>query len=147
MKDVARRLIVLVLAVGLLAGCSGVAASGGETVAVVAEGAASEVQWGQEVSPEVVASLNAEGQIVVIDVREAWEYDGGHIPGALLIPLAALPDRVDEIPTDQPVVLACRSGNRSMQAHNFLQQQGFDNVHNMTGGMIAWQAAGLDIER
>ncbi|MBN1874647.1 MAG: rhodanese-like domain-containing protein [Anaerolineae bacterium] len=100
-----------------------------------------------EISPDVVAELLAQGAVTVIDVREDSEYTAGHIAGATLIPLGTLPDQVSEIPTDVPVILVCRSGNRSGQAFQFLRQQGFDNVHNMVGGMNAWQQAGLEIEK
>ncbi len=105
------------------------------------------VELSDEVKPETVAELNAQGKITVIDVREDWEFAEGHIPGATLIPLGSLADRADEIPTDKPVVLVCRSGNRSGQAFRFLSGEGFEDVHNMTGGMNAWSVAGLDVER
>ncbi|MFO7628412.1 MAG: rhodanese-like domain-containing protein, partial [Prochlorococcaceae cyanobacterium] len=89
-----------------------------------------------------MAELYDSGEIAIIDVREAWEYDQGHIPGATLIPLDRLMGRLDEVPTDLPVVLVCRSANRSGQAYRALVQQGFDNVSNMLGGMLAWEAAG-----
>ena len=104
-------------------------------------------ELGPEVSPDTVASLLDADGIVVIDVREVDEFASGHISGATLIPLGELPSRVDEIPTDKPVIMVCRSGNRSGQAYNFLTKQGFDNVHNMTGGMNAWQSAGLEVEK
>lgn len=139
-------LLAVVAAVMLLVGCGAPQATTVTDDRV--EAAASAVEdLGPEVAPEVVAELNAQDAITVVDVREDWEYDEGHIEGAQLIPLGTLRDRVDEIPTDQPVVLVCRSGNRSGQAFRFLQQQGFDNVHNMTGGMLAWEGAGLEIEK
>ena len=70
--------------------------------------------------------------VYVLDVREQWEYDSGHIPGITLLPLAELPSRLGEIPTDKEIIVTCHSGNRSGQAVDFLRQQGFDNVHNMT---------------
>ncbi len=94
-----------------------------------------------------VNSLRENPDVVLIDVREQYEYDEGHIPGITLIPLGTIPNRLDEIPTDKQVVFVCRSGNRSNQATEFLQQQGFDNVHNMLGGMNAWDDAGYDVER
>jgi len=94
-----------------------------------------------------VNSLRENPDVVVIDVREQYEYDEGHIPGVTLIPLGSIPNRLDEIPTDKEVVFVCRSGNRSDQATQFLQQQGFDNIHNMLGGMNAWQKAGYEVER
>jgi len=85
--------------------------------------------------------------VVLIDVREQWEYDAGHIPNVKLIPLGELPNRVNEIPKDKFVVMTCRSGNRSGQATKFLRDKGFDNVHNMQGGIVAWQKAGFPVEK
>lgn len=98
-------------------------------------------------SVDAVHALYAAGEISIIDVRETYEYDAGHIPGAALIPLGELPARLDEIPPDETVVVVCRSGNRSSQAQRFLAGEGFDNVHNMLGGMNAWANAGHEIER
>jgi rhodanese-related sulfurtransferase len=95
-----------------------------------------------DVTPKMVEELRATGEIVVIDVREADEYAVGRIPGSTWIPLGELAGRTDEVPTDKPVVMVCRSGNRSAQAVQILQKAGFTNIHNMTGGMNAWTAAG-----
>ena len=137
---------VLALAAGLI-GCSGTQAVTPDVALPAATAVSQTVDLGPEVSPDVVSQLNAQGDIVVIDVREPSEYADGHIAGATLIPLGTLPDNLSSVPTDQPVVLVCHSGNRSGQAYSYLTQQGFANVHNMTGGMIAWQAAGLNIEK
>jgi len=99
-----------------------------------------------DVTPKMVEDLRSTGAIALIDVREPEEYAEGRIPGAVLIPLGELSKRLDEVPTDKPVVLVCRSGNRSTQALQLLQKAGFTNVHNMTGGMRAWIAAGYTIE-
>ncbi|MCB0081656.1 MAG: rhodanese-like domain-containing protein [Caldilineaceae bacterium] len=53
---------------------------------------------------------------------------------------------MSEIPTDKEVIVACRSGNRSSQVVEYLRQQGYDNVHNLQGGILAWQQAGLPVE-
>ena len=84
-----------------------------------------------------------EDDAVVVDVREQDEWDAGHAPGAIHIPLGDLPQRLGDLPdTDaEPVVLVCRSGNRSGRAAAWLTQQGFDVV-NMDGGMKAWAASG-----
>lgn len=100
-----------------------------------------------DVNPGTVADLIAAGTATVVDVREAWEYQQGHISGAELMPLGELGSRIDEIPRDKPVILVCRSDNRSGQAQRYLMREGFANVHNMTGGMVAWEAAGLEIVR
>jgi rhodanese-related sulfurtransferase len=100
-----------------------------------------------DLSHNEVQALHAADDIVVIDVRQEWEFAEGHIPGAQLIPLNELSDRLHEIPTEERVVLVCRSGNRSHQARQLLTQEGFDNVHNMLGGMQAWQNAGYEMKR
>lgn len=93
-------------------------------------------------TPKMVEELRANDEIVIIDVREPEEFAVGRIPGATLIPLGELASRTDEVPTDKPVVMVCRSGNRSAQAVQILQKAGFTNIHNMTGGMNAWTAEG-----
>jgi rhodanese-related sulfurtransferase len=94
-----------------------------------------------------VASIKERDDVYLIDVREQWEYDEGHIPGVALIPMGQVSDRLDEIPTDKNVIVTCRSGNRSGQVTDYLRQVGFDNVHNMAGGIVAWEAEGFEIER
>ncbi len=94
-----------------------------------------------------VNSIRNNPDVVLIDVREQWEYDAGHIPGVKLIPLGTLPNRLNEIPKDKFVVMTCRSGNRSGQATKFLRDNGFDNVHNMQGGISQWQQEGLPVEK
>ncbi len=99
-----------------------------------------------DVKPEDVHKIYQQGGVVIVDVRELDEYQAGHIPGAVLIPLGQLPKRLQEVPRDTEVILVCRSGNRSHQAYAYLRDQGFTNVHNMPGGMNAWIAAGYEIE-
>ena len=99
------------------------------------------------VDVDTVASIKDRNDVIVLDVREQWEYDEGHIPGVTLIPMGEVPDRLAEIPTDKEVIVTCRSGNRSGQITDYLRQQGFDNVHNMDGGILAWEAAGYEVEQ
>jgi rhodanese-related sulfurtransferase len=84
-------------------------------------------------------------QFKIIDVREMNEINAGTIPDALAMPLATVPLRLNELDKNTPLVFVCRSGARSAQACAFLQQQGFDNVHNLRGGMFAWASAGQPI--
>ena len=74
----------------------------------------------------------------LLDVRQQWEYEEGHLPGARLIPLTELPDRMGEVPGDRPVVAYCASGGRSMAASTLLEGQGFTEIINMVGGIMAW---------
>ena len=100
-----------------------------------------------DVSVGMVESLRQQPEVMLIDVREPDEYQAGHIPGAVLIPLRDLPNHLNEIPKDKTVVAVCHSGNRSAKATDFLRQTGFDNVHNMQGGMVAWEQAGYEIQK
>lgn len=96
-----------------------------------------------EVGPEEGRALLDAGA-TLLDVREVDEWQAGHAPEAHFIPLGALAARAAELATDRRIVTICRSGGRSERATRFLRGQGFDAV-NLTGGMRAWAAAGLDV--
>jgi rhodanese-related sulfurtransferase len=85
----------------------------------------------------------------LIDVREPDEFQGelGHIPGAELVPLGLLRERSRDWPRDRELIVVCRSGGRSLTAAGLLAKLGFERVMNLAGGMIAYRAAGLPIER
>ena len=78
----------------------------------------------------------------VLDVRETDEFDGplGRIPGAKLIPLGDLAERVAELDKGRPVVTVCRAGGRSAQATVILRRAGFSEIANLAGGMLRWRA-------
>jgi glyoxylase-like metal-dependent hydrolase (beta-lactamase superfamily II) len=105
-----------------------------------------------ELSAEEIAQrLRADDRPLVLDVREPEEFVGelGHVEGALLVPLDALERRLPKLAgyVDRPVILACRAGARSATAGAILQRAGFRNVVNLRGGMLAWKAAGLPVQR
>jgi rhodanese-related sulfurtransferase len=80
----------------------------------------------------------------VLDVREAHEWDAGHISGAQHIPLGDLGSRLDDVPSDRQVVCVCHVGARSARATAYLNHHGRDVV-NLAGGMEAWEAAGRPV--
>jgi rhodanese-related sulfurtransferase len=137
-----RNLLPILLLVLILAACGGT-----DTAAPAAVVDSPSLDLPAEVDVDTVASVKDRDDVVLLDVREQWEYDAGHIPGVNLIPLGEVPDRLNEIPTDKTVIVTCRSGNRSGQATDFLRQNGFDNVHNMLGGIVAWEQAGHAVVR
>ena len=90
--------------------------------------------------------LYQDKNVVFIDVREQSEWDSFHSPGTTLIPLGQLANRLKEIPKDRPVVVVCRSGNRSQQGRDILKQAGYTNVTSMAGGVTSWKSQGFPIE-
>jgi rhodanese-related sulfurtransferase len=83
----------------------------------------------------------------VLDVRETWEFVAGHVPSARLIPLGELEDRVREVPRDQPVLVICQVGSRSLAAASYLLSLGYRDVANVDGGTSAWIERGNSVER
>jgi rhodanese-related sulfurtransferase len=75
---------------------------------------------------------------LVIDVREPWEFETCHIPGAQLIPMQQIPARLSEIPAAADVVVVCHHGGRSMQVASYLAGAGRSRVYNLSGGVAAW---------
>jgi adenylyltransferase/sulfurtransferase len=87
-----------------------------------------------EVTPAQLAAMDAE----IIDVREPYEFEGGAIAGARLIPLGQLPNRLGEIPGDRDVVLYCQMGGRSARALEIVRGAGFARAKHLRGGYAAW---------
>ncbi|HEY8346660.1 MAG TPA: rhodanese-like domain-containing protein [Symbiobacteriaceae bacterium] len=88
---------------------------------------------------ELEQRLKSGEKLTIIDVREPWEYAEGHIPGSLLRPLGQIQNWAQEFQKDQPLILICRSGGRSAQAYQYLAAQGFTNLKNVDGGIVAWR--------
>ncbi|HEX7675524.1 MAG TPA: rhodanese-like domain-containing protein [Bdellovibrio sp.] len=88
-------------------------------------------------------------QVKLIDVRQPEEYvnELGHIAGTDLIPLGTLPEHIQSLPKDQTIVFICHSGGRSAKATAYASMNGFSNVYNMLGGMVAWNQLHLPTER
>ena len=79
---------------------------------------------------------------LIIDVREPWEFEESRISGSQNIPLGTLPTKLDDLEEakGEEVIVHCKSGARSSAAKAFLTQQGFTNVRNLEGGIMAYQA-------
>jgi glyoxylase-like metal-dependent hydrolase (beta-lactamase superfamily II)/rhodanese-related sulfurtransferase len=110
-----------------------------------------EMAWAMLTSSPAVCEVTVDGvrrrpsAAAVIDVREPAEFAGGHVPGAVNLPQADLATRLDEVPRDQPVLVICQGGFRSLRAAQFLSQRGFANVASVKGGTEAWRAAGGEL--
>ena len=95
-----------------------------------------------------VANLHdrvSRGSAAVVDVREPHEYAAGHVPGAISMPMASVPVRLQDLPRGDVYVI-CESGARSWQVATFLAQRGIE-VTNVDGGTGAWRASGLPLEQ
>lgn len=98
----------------------------------------------RDVDPETVRSILANtppGGVTVLDVRQPWEYEQFHLPGATLLPLGELEERMGSVPTDKPLIVYCHSGRRSAAAASLLAGHGHPGVMNMLGGVMAWTGA------
>lgn len=90
------------------------------------------------ISVQEAKQLIDKGAVEIIDVRTEEEFQTGHIPGAKLLSLQELEQRLEELDREQPYLLVCRSGNRSSQAQNLLRNNGFNETYNMDKGMNDW---------
>ncbi|MDQ6677139.1 MAG: molybdopterin-synthase adenylyltransferase MoeB [Acidobacteriota bacterium] len=87
---------------------------------------------------ELKRKLDRGDDFILLDVREPHEFQIGRIPSSKLIPLGELEKRTSEIPRGGELVVHCKSGGRSSKAVEFLRKQGYTNVTNLTGGILAW---------
>ena len=122
-----KRFLLMVLALALPLGCVGCSSGGSAT-------------YEQITGAEVKALMDSESGYVILDVREQYEYDEGHIPGAILIPYGEIEDCAEkELPDkDQLILVYCRSGRRSKIAAEELVKLGYTNVKEF-GGIIDWE--------
>lgn len=100
------------------------------------------------IGPEEAYELAQEGAYV-LDVRTVAEFNQGHVPGAVNIPVEEpnlLQHEWSTVPTDRAVVVICRSGRRSVTASELLVSKGYDEVYNVGGGMRMWQAKELPVK-
>ncbi|MGM0593023.1 MAG: rhodanese-like domain-containing protein [Pseudomonadota bacterium] len=112
-------------------------------------GLGSRLRGYKEIGPvDAVQQLNHEGALM-LDVREDNEYQDGHILESLHIPLGKLNDRLGELEKfrEKPIIVCCRSGARSASACSRLRKNGHQSVYNLKGGVMAWQSAGLPLQK
>ena len=97
------------------------------------------------VSVQQAAELQGDGDggALIVDVREPNEFAQARVEGAVLLPLGYLNTRFSELPRDRQLLMLCRTGSRSANATRFLNQQGYENAFNVSGGIVAWYNAEL----
>lgn len=87
---------------------------------------------------EVKAMIDGKEAIVLLDVREQYEFDGGHIAGSMLIPIGQITSRINELDKNKTIVVICATGARSGEVSKYLVENGFSQVKNLEGGMMSW---------
>lgn len=90
------------------------------------------------------AAFARRDEVVFVDVREAYEFDAGHIEGSQHIPIMELPQRFEELPKDRTIVCVCQIGQRSDLTARFLTERGYD-AHNLEGGVTMWLEHGFPL--
>ena len=96
---------------------------------------------GEEITAtQLKAKFDAGEKFVLVDVREPYEYAIGHIPGAKLVPLGTVKERLHEFDTSDEIVLQCKSGKRSSEALQIFKEAGFKKLQNLSGGILAWSS-------
>lgn len=103
----------------------------------------------QSVPPVQATQLINRDNAIIVDVREDNEFQQGHIVNSMHIPLGYFKDRIVELEKhrDKPIIVGCRSGHRSGHACALLKKAGFEQVFNLSGGVMAWQNANLPLTR
>jgi rhodanese-related sulfurtransferase len=98
-----------------------------------------------DITPAEASRRMAAEDLTLIDVREPYEWEAGHVPGSSHVEMAALGERLGEIPDDRPVAFLCLGGGRSGLVASTLKERGYD-AYNVEGGFRAWFEAGLPTE-
>jgi len=98
---------------------------------------------------QVVQLMSHEDDVIILDVREDKEYRQGHIKDSIHIPMGQLSSRIDELSKykHSNIVMGCRSGSRSGRALSMLKRKGFEKVHNLRGGVLAWEKDNLPMKK
>lgn len=92
-----------------------------------------------EISPELVCEMIEAGEdLILLDVRDDWEWEKAHLEGAIHIPVSELADRVNELDQNQETIVYCHVGERSIDGCLLLWESGFRRLRSMTGGIEAW---------
>lgn len=92
----------------------------------------------KEISPREAAQLTQTGEAILVDVREDTELAICKIEGSLHIPMNEIPTRADALPREQPLIILCHHGMRSLSVCQYLEARGFTNAINLNGGIHAW---------
>lgn len=94
---------------------------------------------------ELKEKLEHKESLILVDCREQNEWDQAHIKGAKLMPLSEFPEHAKKLDQNSQIIIQCRSGQRSMKACMYLEEQGFKNLTNLEGGILGWAQSGYAV--
>lgn len=100
------------------------------------------ISYGDITVEQAKKLIETKPSLVILDVRTVWEFEDGHIEGAINIPVEELQQRLGELNLSDEILVYCRTGNRSRRAVQILADNGFSSVYHMLGGIEAWKQAG-----
>ncbi len=89
-------------------------------------------------SDELKSLIETKENLLVLDVREQFEYDQGHLANSILIPTSEFTNRVNELPKDKPIAVVCATGARSAQVSQYLVELGYKEIYNLSRGLVSW---------
>lgn len=139
-------LVVVLVSMSLLLALGGCASSAQSTSNTAQPAAVAQAKINTKIAPaDYQAKFGAGADHLLLDVRTPEEFNSGHIAGAVNISIDELAQRLNEVPQDKPVVLYCRSGNRSNQASQILERAGYAEIYDL-GGIINWAQQGYPVE-
>jgi rhodanese-related sulfurtransferase len=107
--------------------------------------AEAQIDLADQISVDEAHELYQDG-VFFLDVRTPGEWDEFHAPNSTLIPLDELENRLGELPSGEPIVVVCRSGNRSQVGRDILRANGFEETTSMAGGLREWMTSGYPVE-
>ena len=120
----------------------GIIAAAALIIFIIATGGSGGDGLSREISVDEAYQMYQQGEALFLDVRTVEEWNDYHAPDTTLIPLDELQARASELPKDRPIVVVCRSGNRSQSGRDILLSAGFTNVTSMAGGLSTWREKG-----
>lgn len=103
------------------------------------------IDYGDVTVEQAKELIEKKSSLVLLDVRTDWEFDSGHIEGAINMPVDDLQQRHAELKPNDEILVYCRTGNRSAKAMQILKDNGYSKIYNMEGGIEAWKKAGYPI--
>lgn len=96
---------------------------------------------------ELKAKLDAGEELILVDCREQEEWDEDHIPNAIFMPLSTFQENFNKLDSNKQIIMQCRSGKRSLTACQILQENDYEDLTNLEGGILGWKELGYEVTK